>query len=49
MALESMDADTADSFYTEAAWWHLAQQMKQNLTSLLLMSETDLQVTDQAK
>lgn len=48
MARESvvMDADTVDTSHVEEPWWDLAQQLKQDLASVILMSEADLQVTD---
>lgn len=49
MARESVviDADTVDTSHIEEPWWDLAQQLKQDLASVILMSEADLQVTDQ--
>lgn len=49
MARESvvMDEDTVDTSHIEEPWWDLAQQLKQDLASVILMSEADLQVTDQ--
>lgn len=46
MARESMllDADTVDTFSAAAPWWDLAQQLKQDLASVILMSEADLQI-----
>lgn len=46
MARDSMvlEADTVDSSSAAARWWHLAQQLKQDLASIILMSEADLQV-----
>lgn len=46
MARDSMmlETDTVDSSYTMAPWRDLAQQLKQDLTSIVLMSEADLQV-----
>ncbi|XP_037540175.1 DNA fragmentation factor subunit alpha [Nematolebias whitei] len=38
-----MDADTVDASSTAAPWWNLALQLKQDLTSIILMSEADLQ------
>ncbi|XP_078110876.1 DNA fragmentation factor subunit alpha [Sander vitreus] len=45
MARDSMvlEADTVDSSSAAARWWHLAQQLKQDLASIILMSEADLQ------
>ncbi|KAF1390629.1 hypothetical protein PFLUV_G00060000 [Perca fluviatilis] len=45
MARDSMvlEADTVDSSSAAAHWWHLAQQLKQDLASIILMSEADLQ------
>lgn len=45
MARESvvLETDTVDTSVTEAPWWDLAQQLKQDLTSIILMSEEDLQ------
>lgn len=37
-----LDADTVDS--NAAPWLDLAQQLKQDLASIILMSEADLQV-----
>ncbi len=47
MARESvvLEADTVDTSITEAPWWDLAQQLKQDLTSIILMSEEHLQVS----
>lgn len=49
MARESVviDADTVDTSHIEEPWWDVAQQLKQDLASVILMSEADLQVTDQ--
>lgn len=49
MARESVviDTDTVDTSHVEEPWWELAQQLKQDLASVILMSEDDLQVTDQ--
>lgn len=46
MARESviMDVDTVDASSTAAPWRNLALQLKQDLTSIILMSEADLQV-----
>lgn len=46
MARESvlLDTDTVDTSGAEAPWWDLAQQLKQDLASIILMSEADLQV-----
>ncbi|XP_040922537.1 DNA fragmentation factor subunit alpha [Toxotes jaculatrix] len=38
-----LEADTVDASSAVAPWWDLAQQLKQDLTSIILMSETDLQ------
>ncbi|XP_070823646.1 DNA fragmentation factor subunit alpha [Chaetodon trifascialis] len=45
MARESvlLETDTVDTSITEAPWWDLAQQLKQDLASIILMSEADLQ------
>ncbi|KAF7209609.1 DNA fragmentation factor subunit alpha [Nothobranchius furzeri] len=45
MARESMllEADTVDASSAAAPWVNLAQQLKQDLTSIILMSEADLQ------
>lgn len=45
MARESvlLDTDCVDSSDVEP-WWDLAQQLKQDLASIILMSEADLQV-----
>lgn len=42
MILESDAVDSASS--AVAPWWELAQQVKQDLASIILMSEADLQV-----
>lgn len=44
MARESvlLETDAVDS--ASAPWWGLAQQLKQDLASVILMSEADLQV-----
>lgn len=39
-----MDADMVDASSAAAPWWNLALQLKQDLTSIILMSEADLQV-----
>lgn len=45
MARDSMiEADVVDTSNAEAPWVDLAQQLKQDLTSIILMSEDDLQV-----
>lgn len=46
MARESvvLETDVVDSNVIEAPWWNLALQLKQDLTSIILMSEGDLQV-----
>lgn len=41
-----MDADTVDTSHIEEPWWDVAQQLKQDLASVILLSEADLQVTD---
>ncbi|XP_054905630.1 DNA fragmentation factor subunit alpha isoform X2 [Poeciliopsis prolifica] len=38
-----LQTDTVDSFIVEAPWCNLALQLKQDLTSIILMSEGDLQ------
>ncbi|XP_014890649.1 DNA fragmentation factor subunit alpha [Poecilia latipinna] len=38
-----LEADAVDSCIAEAPWWNLALQLKQDLTSIILMSEGDLQ------
>ncbi|KAK5615318.1 hypothetical protein CRENBAI_003016 [Crenichthys baileyi] len=45
MARESvlLDADAVDSSILAAPWWNLALQLKQDLASIILMSEGDLQ------
>ncbi|XP_067448024.1 DNA fragmentation factor subunit alpha [Thunnus thynnus] len=45
MARESMllETDAVDSFSAVAPWWDLAQQLKLDLASIILMSEADLQ------
>ncbi|XP_032428186.1 DNA fragmentation factor subunit alpha [Xiphophorus hellerii] len=45
MARESvvLETDVVDSNVIEAPWWNLALQLKQDLTSIILMSEGDLQ------
>ncbi|XP_031142702.1 DNA fragmentation factor subunit alpha [Sander lucioperca] len=50
MARDSMvlEADTVDSSSAAARWWHLAQQLKQDLASIILMSEADLQTLVEA-
>ena len=49
MARDSMllETDTVDTSSAAAAepWWALAQQLKQDLASIILMSEEDLQVS----
>lgn len=49
MARESVviDTDAVDTSHVEEPWWDLAQQLKQDLASVILMSEDDLQVIDQ--
>ena len=46
MARESvlLETDAVDASIAEAPWWELAQQLKQDLASIILMSEADLQV-----
>ncbi|MEQ2174614.1 hypothetical protein GOODEAATRI_009665 [Goodea atripinnis] len=46
MARESvlLEADAVDSSILAAPWWNLALQLKQDLASIILMSEGDLQV-----
>lgn len=45
MARDSMiEADVVDTSSAETSWVDLAQQLKQDLTSIILMSEDDLQV-----
>lgn len=39
-----LETDTVDTSSAEAPWWDLAQQLKQDLASIILMSEADLQV-----
>lgn len=45
MARDSMvlEADTVDASSAEAPWWDLALQLKQDLATVILMSEADLQ------
>lgn len=45
MARESVviDTDAVDTSHVEEPWWDLAQQLKQDLASVILMSEDDLQ------
>lgn len=45
MARDSMllEADTVDTSSAAAPWWDLAQQLKPDLASIILMSEADLQ------
>ncbi|XP_049919909.1 DNA fragmentation factor subunit alpha [Epinephelus moara] len=38
-----LGADAVDASAAASPWWHLAQQLKQDLTSIILMSEEDLQ------
>uniref|UniRef100_A0A3Q4GGK9 DNA fragmentation factor, alpha polypeptide n=1 Tax=Neolamprologus brichardi TaxID=32507 RepID=A0A3Q4GGK9_NEOBR len=38
-----LETDTVDSSSTVAPWYELAQQLKQDLTTIILMSEADLQ------
>lgn len=49
MARESVviEADTVDTSHAEEPWWDVAQQLKQDLASVILMSEADLQVFHQ--
>lgn len=46
MARESMllETDAVDSSSAVGPWWDLAQQLKQDMASIILMSEADLQV-----
>lgn len=46
MARESVliEVDAVDTAHAEEPWWGLAQQLKQDLASVILMSEADLQV-----
>lgn len=46
MARESvlLEPDAVDSSSAVAPWWDLAQQLKQDMASIILMSEGDLQV-----
>lgn len=39
-----LETDAVDSSSTVAPWYELAQQLKQDLTTIILMSEADLQV-----
>lgn len=39
-----LETDTVDSSGAAAPWCALAQQLKQDLASIILMSEADLQV-----
>ncbi|XP_023133063.1 DNA fragmentation factor subunit alpha [Amphiprion ocellaris] len=45
MARESvlLDTDAVDAVSSAAPWWGLAQQLKQDMASVILMSEADLQ------
>ncbi|KAM7412132.1 hypothetical protein PAMA_021879 [Pampus argenteus] len=45
MARDSLllESDTVDTSSVVAPWWDLAQQLKQDLASIILMSEADLQ------
>ncbi|CAJ1085425.1 DNA fragmentation factor subunit alpha [Xyrichtys novacula] len=38
-----LETDTVDTSGSAAPWWDLAQQLRQDLTSIILMSEADLQ------
>uniref|UniRef100_UPI0037E84810 DNA fragmentation factor subunit alpha n=1 Tax=Semicossyphus pulcher TaxID=241346 RepID=UPI0037E84810 len=38
-----LETDTVDTSSAAAPWWDLAQQLRQDLTSIILMSEADLQ------
>uniref|UniRef100_A0A3Q3WBY8 CIDE-N domain-containing protein n=1 Tax=Mola mola TaxID=94237 RepID=A0A3Q3WBY8_MOLML len=38
-----LETDVVDSSNVDAPWWDLAQQLKHNLASVILMSEADLQ------
>ncbi|KAM9855690.1 DNA fragmentation factor subunit alpha [Aulostomus maculatus] len=44
MARDSVMLDTVDTSSVAAPWWDLAQQLKQDLASIILMSEADLQI-----
>lgn len=46
MARDSLmlEADTVDASITAAPWWNPALHLKQDLNSIILMSEADLQV-----
>lgn len=46
MARESVliETDTVDTSHAEEPWWDPAQQLKQDLASVILMSEAELQV-----
>lgn len=46
MARESvtLETDSLDGSSAVARWWDLAQQLRQDLASIILMSEADLQV-----
>ncbi|XP_054654165.1 DNA fragmentation factor subunit alpha isoform X2 [Dunckerocampus dactyliophorus] len=48
MARDSMmlESDTVDAALLAAPWWDLALQLKQDLASVILMSEEDLQKTE---
>ncbi|TNN87700.1 DNA fragmentation factor subunit alpha [Liparis tanakae] len=50
MARDSLvlEADTVDSSIAAAPWLNLAQQLKQDLTSIILMSDADLQTLVEA-
>lgn len=39
-----LETDTVDTSSAGAPWWDLAQQLKNDLASIILMSEADLQV-----
>lgn len=52
MARDSLriETDAVDfSGGADAPWWSLAQQLKHDLTSIILMSEEDLQVHDKIR
>ncbi|XP_041655597.1 DNA fragmentation factor subunit alpha [Cheilinus undulatus] len=50
MARESvvLEADAVDTSSSAALWWDLAQQLRQDLTSIILMSDADLQTLVEA-
>lgn len=52
MARDSLriETDVVDfSGGADAPWWFLAQQLKHDLTSIILMSEEDLQVHEKIR